>query len=266
MDTKRKGFTMNIKKLLLATLTTIMVGGILFNFQSSNKLNAEALTTTVISPSNIRIWFAPGRNWRQGGASFRLENTNSSPSTYYPSTGIWYNSLTLDIYSDGATDWQMFVYFDVPKTDFADGTTFKFLRYSNDSYTTLWNYGASQTYTTGHNSQVYYYPFDWWDDGTASRDRPDNVDSGLATLAIAGYLTCENNSENGFSQFNEVAHTWIDSTLDSWNNSKIGNGNLEDHSITDYSGVGSVQYSSSRNDSTVSALNKYLRLKGEFLD
>ncbi len=254
---------MNFKKTLLAILITVILGGTFFYNQNQSYKSTDALTTTVISPDNIRIWFAPGRNWRQGNARFRLEKIGST-STFYPQVNMWYNSLTLDIYEGGGTDWQMFVYFDVPKIDFPNGTSFKFLRYS-ESYSTLWNYGATQTYSTGHNSQVYYYPFNWWNDGVASRGRPVSVDSGLATWALAGYLTCENNLENGFTQFNEVAFTWIDGSLNSWNNSKIGNGTLLDHSITDYSGTGSSQYASPRVNGSVSALNKYIALKNEYL-
>ena len=252
---------MKIKKLFLSIISFLFVFNFLFTFSfSSSALELNAITTTIISPENIRIWFVPGSNWTQGDAAFKIENLTLSKT--YNQSGVWYNSQTKD-YPNGVEEWQEFVYFDIPQTEFANGTSFKFLRF-NSTYSSQWNYGNAQTYSTNDNSQVYYYPYDWWDTGVASRGRPLGVDAGLAVTALAGYLSCESDGENGYGVFNQVANTWIHTTLDDWTVFKTS-GNLNDHNITDYDGVGSIQYSSARIDSTVDGLNKYLELKSNYL-
>jgi len=249
---------MRFKKFLLVTFTSFLVGGIFQTFSNLNEVSTLATTRTIIAPSNIRIWFAPETNWRQGNASFRIQKEVGGQT--YNFVSDWYNSQETEF---GTSEWKRYVYFDVPKVDFPNNTSFRFTRH-NPGYSELWNTGKYQTYNTNNNTQVYNYPSNCWNDCEAGLGRPGRVDSGLAVTALAGYLTCKEDSENGHTLFNEVVHTWIDGTLDRWDSYSKVEGFLSSHTIVDYNGTGASLYNSARIDASTNGFQKYQRLQFEY--
>lgn len=248
---------MNIKKLLLTILSTLMVGGL---FSSPNFLNpfqvtpVEGITTQVINPNNARIWFSPGTNWASGGAKMRLRIVKTDGK--YSESGDWLNIQESN---------KKYVYFDVPKADLDNGASneLQFLRYDNTD-SGEWNWSPEIQYTAGDNSKVYFMADGAWSGTTPTQGTVSSVDAGLAVTVLAGYLTCSPDLNNGHGKFNEVTLTWILSSL--WEGSFKTVGNLSDHDITDYDGVGISQYSNARVDKSTDGYVKYLRLKAEFLD
>lgn len=184
---------MNIKKLLLTTLTTLTLFGVVSTFFDENIRNTEAyLEYSPVTEGNKRIWFITGSDagwWFDGGANTRIS--------------WWIN----DSYFDSGTNYMTrlpangFYYHDIPST----ATGLQFRRVSPDN-TTVWNY--TDSFGIGVDSEYFLYEVVDAQFGGGSAGGNNNNDknvnkidrftAGFMEDKIDDYFTCSSSIVNGY--------------------------------------------------------------------
>jgi len=185
-----------------------------------------------IDASRTRLWLNRGHY----GTLDAIVVLNIDDSSYYQPSG----------YVQALNSGTNFAFYDV-EVSLITGKPLKFHKVKND-LTTIWNTSTSLTYSTGDSGFLYSIPsIDGVDGNVLTKGAlSERIVSTFFAKVLEGYLTCNDSLDNGYLAFPNIDSNFLPRTTvaetEVWNME----GNLGGIDITDYSGIGKVDYSAPR--------------------
>lgn len=201
-----------------------------------------------VDNSKMRIWLRRGHFGNFGDVVINYDNLLVYPSGYVFST----------IFDDKANQhYNYHAYFDIPKTT----SHIRFLKIPSDR-TTIWETSTTHTISSGDNSKLFHLPDSDQVTETLSTYNtiPFKVTNYFIAKVLEGYLTCSNDSVNGYGAFPEIDSHLIPKTTENGNEIWNVDGNIDVINISDYNGSDGYtvgEYNTSNTGVQVNAQAKY---------
>ena len=214
-------------------------------FDDDTTITAYYTTAMAVEKGKARIWIGYGSGnykYTNDGASIFLwiHSTSEGGSQHVYSSlmpGVW---GTFTNSGDASLDGLRYDWFDIDISDYTNGWYLTIQR-KDSSGSSFWNGSNPLKLTTSNVGCVYYAPNVYNYIGNITTGSIDKVHAAMATIALAGCLTCSSNNFNGHgSVFTNVESSFIKN-----GNSFRTVGELSAYNVYDYE-TGDTSYSGNR--------------------